>query len=764
MHRRIITAFVLVVLAGLLWTFRASLFTGSPEILDSPEELAAPEPNDREAAVARSEKTATPRRVQAEVKEAPAAAKAADDPRLLVLVVFEKSGKPAPRAKLHYLRWEDFQRIRSEGKLRPDDHPADLFLFVEEHGMAILADHHGFADIPSSARGVCVSGTVDTEIGVALAFAWNRVPPQGPVLLELAPARSLAVRIVDSGGKALTGVPVHVAPGPAEAEKDSFGHPVGTTAGKDAVVLVPHANFFRPRGPGNTTFSSTGSVGAFLPGLARVRKAYELEEIGTTKISVTLPATGSIRIRHGAALAKRGRDESPQPSQLRCEDEEEWFYTPLDERFEALFPIVALGRQYRVFTKGGERGFEGPTRAGQELVLDLTDEKTGKLSITLRDSEGKAIDPSPYQFELSDEHRGYKTSSHKIVDRKVLIEAVPVGSQLQLMVQHSSMKHIKNFAGPGVADQSLDIELRLPARPSLRFRLLDDKGKPMREAVISFEITLDGNTSTGWNWRTDKDAIFRYFFKDDSRRKKLSTVRITFHDGKEHWTATNANGAVLAGRTVDLGDMRLSRTAVALEGSILGDDKPYRAFSKPYSLCGALHWESMAPSRKRHMRCRPRWQVRSARRARRWKIPIGNQRDRVRLPGPSSGRVPSRSDGIEDPSRERSQVPCANPAGLSRSRARSLAADGTNGCAGSCEARGAATLRKNRRQSLESECSSPSATKSFKEAHPLYVGQPRARGLQSHNTLHRLQPSAGDHRRHPAPGTPTQHRSTSAPL
>ncbi len=109
---------------------------------------------------------------------------------------------------------------------------------------------------------------------------------------------------------------------------------------------------------------------------------------------------------------------------------------------------MALGRKYRVWTRSGEQRFDGPVRAGEELLLDLTKKKTGGLSITLMDSQGKAIDPSPYQYRLSDKQGGFKTHSFRIVDRKVIIDAVPVRSQLELGVSRSIWKQTKSIAGP----------------------------------------------------------------------------------------------------------------------------------------------------------------------------------------------------------------------------------------------------------------------------------------------------------------------------
>ncbi len=329
MQRTTLTALVLLVLAGMLWTFRDSLLPGST-VVPTPtaeQNIEAPDSRSLSTPGAKAESAAKPdsppERIpvapQEEVQSPAPEKKPFEGPKIRIEAVFQKDGKPASQARLHYLAFTDYRRILSETVTPGDDRRIDLFAFVQQHGKEVIADRKGVAEIPSGSRGVCIAGTLDTQIGLALAISRNNVPPMEPTLLELRPARSLRVKVVDSSGKGVTGIPVHVAPGAAKADPNAFGELVGTSSGPESFVLVPHFLLFESGGVGIGVFRSKGSAGPFLPGMARLRKSYAFSNTHVLDMRVGLPATGSIRVRQGGAPAKSANAKTVRSLRIRCE-------------------------------------------------------------------------------------------------------------------------------------------------------------------------------------------------------------------------------------------------------------------------------------------------------------------------------------------------------------------------------------------------------------------------------------------------------------
>lgn len=319
-----------------------------------------------------------------------------------LLVVDKATGAPQPDALVH---WYDESAHEFVNEATGDDEGWDeateaMFQFGErvagKAGWRMRADADGKARVTMSKYWTNVVVTHGALYG-ELTLRDNSVPPAGGYRVELAPDRSVRVRVLDDRGEPCADVPVGlVAVDSADADSVLTQH--GTLAHTDAqgLATIPHLQTkcefdvdgamgwrwgrfgFGRRDDGTPPPKPAWRVRAMVLGSRDPGVAFDATTPPAEPVELRLPPTGKLRVRaeaggkpvtsFGRAYAYRddNQDESHEldVGKTAKADADGW----------ARFPLVALGVRYalRSDADGGMQAeCVGPTAPGQEVDVLL---------------------------------------------------------------------------------------------------------------------------------------------------------------------------------------------------------------------------------------------------------------------------------------------------------------------------------------------------------------------------------------------------------
>lgn len=231
----------------------------------------------------------------------------------------------------------------------------------------------GCASFPSTASQLMV----EARSGALWAFAVVAPPPpEEGLTLRLSADRSLSVRVIDTAGNPVGGVPVALRRG--DPSRAGYSWKWTDTAADSGIATFLHFQRRLEQGPGwHVTFA--------FPVLGDPLVPVDETTPPEPPVLFTLPETGSLRVRawpvggspfalEGAELRVDAFEGSPRGERLLAEGP--WSRPALDARGEALVPWIGVGLRVEVsLTRIGvelaSASLPGPSRAGEEVVAQL---------------------------------------------------------------------------------------------------------------------------------------------------------------------------------------------------------------------------------------------------------------------------------------------------------------------------------------------------------------------------------------------------------
>lgn len=317
-----------------------------------------------------------------------------------LLVVDKATGAPQPDALVHWYDESAHEFINeADGNDDGWDEATEaMFQFGDrvagKAGWRMRADADGKARVTMGKHWTNVAVTHGALYG-ELMLRDNSVPPAGGYRVELAPDRSVRVRVVDDRGEPCADVPIGLIAIDGDDTDDVLVQ-LGTLAHTDAqgLATLPHLqtkcalDLDGPQRWGGFSFGRrdasapppkpTWRVRALVLGSRDPGVPFDATTPPAEPVELRLPPTGKLRVRAesaGKPVASFGRAyASRDDSHDDSHELDVGKMAKADADGSARFPLVALGVHYSIHSDadgGMQADCVGPTAAGQEVDVVL---------------------------------------------------------------------------------------------------------------------------------------------------------------------------------------------------------------------------------------------------------------------------------------------------------------------------------------------------------------------------------------------------------
>jgi len=249
-------------------------------------------------------------------------------------------------------------------------------------GRSFRTDEHGLTRLPFPVWRAAIRATHGDLVGERTVDAWSR-EELPPIRLELERDLVQRVKVVDAHGRACANVSVALRTG-EESNRGTF-----TTArtGPDGIAGLMHVQ----RVFENKRFNVEPRVELDIHSLPGTNRGIALAALSSEPLELVLPDAGSVRVRvkgpHGSALSGPLQAYiNVLPTEKNVERSGDHMPLTVDDAGvgTALFTNVGIGLELNVMAFPGAsrtpsfgnthyaaRDFEGPKRAGEEIVVDI---------------------------------------------------------------------------------------------------------------------------------------------------------------------------------------------------------------------------------------------------------------------------------------------------------------------------------------------------------------------------------------------------------
>lgn len=493
-------------------------------------------------------------------------------------------GAPVANARVYILGFEDlYADSYAVPHVASAKRVAHVIERLVEAGASARSDSRGDVRLPvgdAAALVFCEHGQ-ESVLRALTPKDLNRLPEART--LSLLPRRELRVALRDTKGTAVQGLPVSIA-FPEKIQPIWLRQGSTDARGRVAIERASETLMLRQRGSWDGRVLAA-LVRADIPGLKR-QKRVELAT-RTTQCSLVVPPTGSMLVRHRVkpnsehvwttCLLRTGGDNASPQTAAR------FGVANADGLREARFAHVALRQSFDLGIGGRHRIVVGPTRAGQEVVVDLTERPLGALRLELQDASGQAMHGGEYGWSLESLDKSLRIRPKIGGGRGVLFEELPIGQQFRVTIQRGGAERTVVVAGPSKVGEVKSARVTWASGPGIQLRVFGPDAKVMRGALISYSLSTSRGTQEGSHWRTDADGVFRLDFKGQTAKREIHffEIRHEAKDGRVLFARREIGRKADQGR-IDLGDVRLAEAAALLTGRVLVDGKAPRGLRKPF--------------------------------------------------------------------------------------------------------------------------------------------------------------------------------------
>ena len=424
------------------------------------------------------------------------------------------------------------------------------------------------------------------EAGAALLAArhgdllgWYFGPSEQPIEIVMHRNYHVVVQTRGPGGNAIAGIPVRAqvltkkAGDPDPMPMDGSMIELGSTRGEEGLLelsLLPWLVDQDPLQPGEErqllVQIASGETDA-QPERIALRQKSQLRMVLHTQ------ALGSVLVRlherHRSLLSDR--HEIPV---LFASERHEGLDGQKDlSKLEVLFEPVAVGGRF-TFALGPslEHELEGPTRPGEQVILDLADAATGTVRVRIL-----GLEPlSGLRCSLTGGKEQWPEPRFEKATREFVFEHVPTGLQMLFAYQHRGEWFSTKFSGPSRAGQVLRQSHRHAPPIETVLSLLDETGKPLPNAEVKVRVQSRGlKRFADLRWQTDQAGKIRTVWRPKKGEVPMLLALELFHSrGALGLRAEQLLGLRLGPGRKDLGRFRLRPMPLVAKCRVSFQGKP----------------------------------------------------------------------------------------------------------------------------------------------------------------------------------------------